>query len=978
MRNTLFILRRDLKRLLKAPTAWVVLFGLIFLPGLYAWCNVAGFWDPYSSTSGLKVAVANQDEGADSSLMGKMDLGKQVVDQLKDNHELGWTFLDKAEAMDCVESGECYAAIVIPKDFSKDLSNVLTSDGDRPKLEYYVNEKLSPVGTKITGTGASTLDDTINSTFVSTVSSVVADTVNKANTEIGKDADSTVAKVSQQLDKTQAKLKDTRTKIAKLEQTLANTKTKTDQAKQALDQVQSAASTAGSGLTEAGQLITHTQGQLNTFIDNAGKQFDQGSSLFMRASGSAEGDATKVSNGVITASGYTSSALNELKSVNETNAQILAQLRAIDVSDISATAEKQLDTLVAQLQQDNQQTATAISTATTLNDQTAQTAADAQDTVNQFGTASQTTLDSINKARSTLTTGALPQLNQGLSSLASTSGTLGAAAQSQNSLVAQTKIVLDQLAKVATDTSTTLKSTNDLLATFEDKIADVNTDVKALAGTDLLSALTGKDGSLDVKRIADFMLSPTVLKTHTLYPVATYGEGMVPLFGSMALWVGVFMLMCLVHLEVDDEGLEGRHVTFTQKYMARYLLLAIIATFQAIVTCAGLLVIGVRPVNTPMFILTAVLCSWSYLAIAYALSTMFMHVGKALVVALLMVQIPGANGMYPIQMMPRFFRILYPLFPFNYGGNAWRETIAGFYDGTWVKNILVLALFAAIAFFCGIVIRPLIGNLNHMFARELNATDMVIAERVEGNRRFGLGQIMHVLADKDSYRKQIERRAQRFSELYPKLMRGALIAGLVVPLILAVTFSFTDGTKLVALATWVIWILVIIQFLLIVEYMRESLNRQAELGTLNDASLRDLLLHNGGLQRTSAKHGLGTRLADAVHASAASADHDDDYDDADDADNTATRADDPVATSSQLHALQHLHETLELNLRDMHARFLSRKKGVTHHGRHEATAATAHDDTKLEDTADLDIPPLTLGDFAEPDDTDDTTKGGTR
>ena len=211
--------------------------------------------------------------------------------------------------------------------------------------------------------------------------------------------------------------------------------------------------------------------------------------------------------------------------------------------------------------------------------------------------------------------------------------------------------------------------------------------------------------------IASFMLSPTVLDTHTLYPIDTYGSGMAPLFTSLALWVGVFMLMVLFKLEVDNEGLEGRHVTTNQTYMARYLLLAIVAGLQGIVCAVGDLIIRVQCANRFVFILTAWLTSLAYLAIAYALSATFMHVGKALVVALVMLQIPGASGLYPIEMMPDFYRALYPFFPFTYSINAFRETIAGFYDGDWLTKMLMLALFTAIAFFVGLVVRPWLVNL---------------------------------------------------------------------------------------------------------------------------------------------------------------------------------------------------------------------------------------------------------------------------
>ena len=150
MRNVLQILRRDLKRLVTVPAAWVIMIGITIIPPLYAWFNIYGFWNPYGNTQGIKVAVANVDKGTDNALLGKVNLGDQIEDTLKDNDQLGWEFMGKAKAMEAVQSGDCYAAIIIPSNFSEDLANVVTDSKNRPTLEYYVNEKSSPISPKIT------------------------------------------------------------------------------------------------------------------------------------------------------------------------------------------------------------------------------------------------------------------------------------------------------------------------------------------------------------------------------------------------------------------------------------------------------------------------------------------------------------------------------------------------------------------------------------------------------------------------------------------------------------------------------------------------------------------------------------------------------------------------------------------------------------------------------------------------------------
>lgn len=92
-------------------------------------------------------------------------------------------------------------------------------------------------------------------------------------------------------------------------------------------------------------------------------------------------------------------------------------------------------------------------------------------------------------------------------------------------------------------------------------------------------------------------------------------------------------------------------------------------------------------------------CSFVYVNIIYALAITFKHIGKAVAVLLIILQIPGSSGTYPIEMMPEFFQKLYPLFPFSYGIDAMREAIAGFYGNLFVKDLLYLLVFVAAVIF---------------------------------------------------------------------------------------------------------------------------------------------------------------------------------------------------------------------------------------------------------------------------------------
>ena len=179
------IFKRDIKRLLVNPVALVVTLGVCVIPSLYAWYNIVANWDPYGNTQGIKIAIANNDQGTQNDLVGELNAGDKVVDQLKENDQLGWTFVDSAaDAKEGVESGEYYAAIVIPKNFSDNLVSMLDGNYHQPKLTYYVNEKKSAIAPKVTDTGANTIEQQINSEFVSTVGETVASIAKDAGVDL--------------------------------------------------------------------------------------------------------------------------------------------------------------------------------------------------------------------------------------------------------------------------------------------------------------------------------------------------------------------------------------------------------------------------------------------------------------------------------------------------------------------------------------------------------------------------------------------------------------------------------------------------------------------------------------------------------------------------------------------------------------------------------------------------------------------------
>ena len=208
---------------------------------------------------------------------------------------------------------------------------------------------------------------------------------------------------------------------------------------------------------------------------------------------------------------------------------------------------------------------------------------------------------------------------------------------------------------------------------------------------------------------------------------------------------------------------------------------------------------------------------------------------------MIFVQIPGATGLYPIEMTSPFFQFIYPFFPFTYGINALRETIAGFYGLEWVSLIAHLGIFFAIFLAIGLALRPYFSNLIRLFAREIERSDIINGEEVHlPERRFRVAQLVRVLSDREDFRHHIADHAARFICWYPRLKRGALIVGIAVPAVIAVVFAVTAMEKVVVLTLWLVWLVLVLTFLVVVEFIRDNIERQASLNAMTDDEVRTL------------------------------------------------------------------------------------------------------------------------------------------
>lgn len=850
MGNVLRVFKRDVLRLLSVPPALVVVLALLVLPSVYTWYNVVGFWNPYDNTGNLRVCVVNEDAGGSSELTGELHVGDMIVEELHENTQLDWAFVDRETAMDELDSGKSYAAFVIPEDFTERLLSLTTGDFTQPELAYYVNEKTGPVAPKITDTGASALDETINSTFVSTVSDVAADAVDRAIGASNDALDASRSKAATKVAAAAQVMDDARSSLAGIVSATDEAQAKVGGSKEALDRARTEIAAASDALDAISGLTAQVQADAADVSSAAAPAVSQ---TILAASGAS----AKASGAV----GTMASAIGESQAgIGATVAQAQA---AVDESKALAAQARQM---AQGLPEGDPAGESLVAVADALE----QRAADAQQSLDALGAASsrigdlaqgmsqagssldasvQGAADAVGAYADGLFSTTVPTVNGSLAQISATSASLAAAVSSQRQLVDQTELVLDQLTSTLATARDALGQTDGVLADLEQSLAVVQTDVLTLGASDALAKALGGDG-LNAAAFADFMGSPTELVTEQLYELNAYGSAMAPLFMNLTFWIGAFMLLVIMKQEVDGEGV--RNLTVTQRYLGRFLLLATMAVLQAVVCCAGVLLIGVQAANAPALFFAAVVASLSYLSIIYALSVTLQHIGKGICIVLVFAQIPGATGLYPIEMTSGFFQAVYPFFPFTYGISAMREAIFGFYGSQYASALGMLALFFALFMAFGVLVRPLMANVNRMVACQVRESGIFNGEDVEiPARPYRASQLFRALSDKEEYREELRARTVRFARWYPRLIRGAVALGLAVPVALTVVFALTPTEKVWLLTAWLGWLVAVFVFLVVVETLRAGLERQMKLDGMSDEGLLELGAARERMERSS-------------------------------------------------------------------------------------------------------------------------------
>lgn len=824
MNNTWRVFTRDIKRILAVPTSLIIVIGVLVTPALYSWLNIAAFWNPYEATGELPIAVVNEDEGTESDLTGEINVGDEIVAQLKGNDLLGWRFLDKDEAADAVASGEVYASFIIPASFSADLVGIFTGEHHQPTIDYYVNEKHSAIAPKITDAGASGLDIEITSAFREQVSKAVVQALREGGVDL--DTRITGAKGS-----AQAALAGIREDLVDAQGSLDDAVSSVKDSSATVEELRSALAAADPALADVGEAIGDAETILSTVVADAQSYAIAANGASITAQNALAESMAAANQAVASLSSSLAEANTQLGASTGRADEALARIRdALAVLEGIPGAEDAAKDLADRLDR-----------AQELVDAVEAAGADTSEARTRIDALAKSFTDAAGAAQS-IAGDTREAAADAVTTLSSRVTELSASIGGLSSTVTSARATLSEISSLVDGLDAQLGSTVDVLTRARSTLGDFARDTDVVRADTATIAAALQSGTLetiiglDADNIGAYLASPVKFDQQAFYPVYSYGSGMAAMFINLSLWIGSFILIIIFRVEVDKEGFTW--LALRSAYMGRFLLLAVHAMGQGIIVSAGSLLMGVQAVNPFAFIATATVIGLCYLSIIYALVTAFSHIGRALAIVLVVLQIPGASGIYPIELMPGFFRSLYPLLPFSYGIDAMRETIGGFYDGHYAHLMGALLLMGATALILGFIGRRYLGYFTRLFYEDLGRTELVAKEDVELiGANFRLSHIIALLSNRKEFSRGLARRREAFRSRYVVIIRGLTIVGLLGLVALGIVSRTTSAAKPVLLAIAVIWGLVIMGALIATEGVKRSLVHAGELSALSEDEL---------------------------------------------------------------------------------------------------------------------------------------------
>ena len=726
MKNVWKIFQRDMMRVRNNVIALVVIIGISVVPCLYAWFNIAASWDPYSNTGNLKVAVASVDEGYEGSLIPiEINIGDKVLSALRENTQMEWVFTTEEKATSGVKSGKYYAAIVIPKDFSNKMMSVFSEKVEKPEITYYSNAKENAIAPKVTDKGAGAVQRQVNEVFIETVSDTTLTVLQAvSNMTQASGAETIVDNLNTNLNQiagdltASAGLLESFSDMTGSAQKLLNSTTEflqtvQQQTKESRQTFQETSKTF-SGLDDSMDAAADSVG---TALKSAENVYDQMDQVISGAFSDESADAQQIASTLDALAGQVGNVVTAYTSVRDSVAA---------VADKYPETSPLVDAIVVRMD-------TSIQQQKNLQSKLQGSAKGLRDATTDLGTARSELKNLAAKNRENMSGVSASYKSSVQKSLNQLSASLTSSKQEISSLLSQ----LDQSANgiyKLTDTADSdlseiqkvLGDSGELLAEASDRIADTTAKLDEMETSGDFSELEALISG-DKSAISTFLAAPVSLDTHKIYEIANYGSSMAPFYSVLSIWIGGIVLVAMLKVNVSENCTKGlQNVKLHQIYFGRFITFMIVGLFQSTLIALGdLLYLGIQCEHPFLFLLGCWFSSLVFVNIIYTLTVSLGDIGKAVSVILLVVQVAGTGGTFPIEVAPSFFRAVYPLLPFTHSMAALRETVGGMYGMNYWIDLGKLAIFLGISLIVGLVLRKPIIKANDAFTEKLEETKLM-------------------------------------------------------------------------------------------------------------------------------------------------------------------------------------------------------------------------------------------------------------
>lgn len=692
------ILHKDCQEVLKNRLITIIVVALMIFPSLYAWFNIEAFWDPYGNTKNLSVAIVNQDKDYEFKNQ-KLNFGNDIVKNLKENRSLDWNFVNSKTAMEGLNTGRYYAILTIPKDFTKSLMSVTQVDVRKARIIYTTNEKTNAIAEKITDQGANKLQAKISNHLIQVISktslgamggiSNMTDDITPKLTEMKK----SLHRLDAQLVNSKKLAENNKNMIGDLDKSLASSKASLDAIKRTMNSAKKINDDIGSMATDATSGIQNSSASLKSALRDVSRILE--SSVNLAQSLNSIGD--KGAQQAVISIGNIKDKIDQAAIRVNNISQVLNDINVVN-SNVLNNAVTRLNNEYRSLTDASSRLAGIIDQ---VNSASSLTYSQVQDIVNIVADSNKGINDIISDFDD-LVTRPLSRVNGNVSTI---TGDIRSMVDSTGQLYPSVNNFINTASTLngrVGSSITILESSIDIL---RGQVSDSIKMIDEIQNNKDLKAFNNVIKSNILER-ADFIKNPVEIKEEKLYKMANYGSSMAPFYSVLAAWVGVIILSTILSTE------PSKQYRSIDRYLGRLSFFLILSLIQSIIISTGdLLLLGVTAKEPVLFILILMLCSIAFCILIFTLVSCFKTLGKGIAMFLLVIQIGGSGGTFPVQMTPTFFRTINSVIPFTYGINACREAIGGVYMQNLLGDIGALLLFAIIPLIFGIMFKEDINDL---------------------------------------------------------------------------------------------------------------------------------------------------------------------------------------------------------------------------------------------------------------------------